>query len=189
MNRLRERCTCQVAIVWDLILRAGTTPHRRLIPARNETGPVGTVTHAFCVPCAPASARYWWINLTAIAPSPTAEATRLIEPARATGGEYPGHAGLEEERLPRTFLPVVRVKRGAVQRLPRQDEAAFVELDGPPEPAGVGLRADKDEESPRLQGPVCARAVVLDHDPVEAVFPKELPDLCVGEQLDVGGCS
>ena len=32
----------------------------------------------------PASARYWWISLTAMAPSPTAEATRLIEPARAS---------------------------------------------------------------------------------------------------------
>jgi hypothetical protein len=32
----------------------------------------------------PALARYWWTNLTAMDPSPTAEATRLIEPLRAS---------------------------------------------------------------------------------------------------------
>src|SRR5215208_3008191 len=35
-------------------------------------------------PHTPVSARYWWTNLTVIEPSPTAEATRLIEPLRTS---------------------------------------------------------------------------------------------------------
>ncbi len=70
---------------------------------------------------------------------------------------------------------------------PRQDEAALVELDGPFKPAGVGLRTDEDEEGTRSEGSLRAPAVVLDHDPLKAVLSHELPDLRVGEQLDVLG--
>src|SRR5215207_1733838 len=76
MDEIMNRCTCQVAIVLQ-VSRVVTFPEERydlrcLPPAR-------TIPQPFCSP-----ARYWWTSLTAIAPSPTAEAQRLIEPERTS---------------------------------------------------------------------------------------------------------
>src|SRR5215212_4671851 len=109
--------------------------------------------------------------------------------AHITRREYARHARLQEKRLPRTFSPGVFVERRTVQLPARQDEAALVEVDGPSQPAGVGVSPDEDEEGPRTEGPACARAVVLYRDPLQAILSQELPDLGVGEQRDVlGGC-
>src|SRR5215217_5463205 len=95
------------------------------------------------------------------------------------------HAGLKEGRLPRKFSPGVLIERSTVQLPARQDEAALVEVDGPSQPAGVGLSADEGKEGSRPEGLACARAVVPYNDPPQAVFSHELPNLGVGEQLDV----
>src|SRR5215213_3080312 len=109
--------------------------------------------------------------------------------AHVTRGEDSRHASLQEKRLPRTFLPVVLIERRIVQLPTCQYEAALVEFDGTFDPSRVGLRADEDKERPRPKSPACARAVVLDHDPLQAVFSHEFSDLRAGEQLDVlGGC-
>src|SRR5215204_3794742 len=50
--------------------------------------------------------------------------------AHVTRREYSWHASLQEERLPRTFLPVVVIECRIVQLPARQDEAALVEFDG-----------------------------------------------------------
>ena len=83
--------------------------------------------------------------------------------------------------------PGLPFERRTDQRLSRQDKAAFVEFDGSFEPSCVGLRADKDVEGSRREGPACARAVVLDHTPVQAIHSYELLYLGVREQLDVLG--
>src|SRR5215218_7450295 len=49
---------------------------------------------------------------------------------RVTSCEYARQARLLEERLPRAFSPGVLMERRTVQRLPRQDKAPFVEVDG-----------------------------------------------------------
>jgi hypothetical protein len=66
-----------------------------------------------------------------------------------------------------------------VKRAPRQDEAAFVQLNDRFKPAGVCLRTDEDEECPCPEGPAGARAVVLDQDPLQAVLSQQFPDLSV----------
>src|SRR5262249_37243037 len=58
----------------DLLVGALFEEERRL-----QLGGQGLVRHG-----APTSARYWWIKETAIDPSPTPEATRLIEPWRTS---------------------------------------------------------------------------------------------------------
>jgi|SRR5215203_1499220 len=81
--------------------------------------------------------------------------------------EYSTQARLQEERLARKVSPGLFVERGAVQRLPRQDEAALVEFDGSLESAGVGFRADKDKKRPGIEGPLGYASKVLDHEPIE----------------------
>src|SRR5215213_11142198 len=73
--------------------------------------------------------------------------------------EYTRHARLQVVRCPRTFLPDVSPEHGALERSPRQDEAAFVELDGPPQPAGIGLSSDEYEKGPRFESPARVQAV------------------------------
>src|SRR5215218_6518589 len=107
--------------------------------------------------------------------------------AHVASGEYSRQARLQEERLPRTFSPGVLIKRRTVQLPARQDEATLVEFDGSVEPAGVGFRTDEDKERPGIEGSTRAGAVVLDHDTLQAVLPREFSDLCVREQLDVLG--
>src|SRR5688500_4440116 len=94
--------------------------------------------------------------------------------AHVTRREYSWHVRLQEERLTRTFLPVVVIERRIVHLPARQDEAALVEFDGTLEPTGVGLRADEDKECLRPKSPAFPRAVVLDHEPLQAVFSREL---------------
>ena len=48
---------------------------------------------------------------------------------RVASCEYARQARLLEQ-LPRAFSPSVLIERRTVQRLPRQDEAPFVEFDG-----------------------------------------------------------
>src|SRR5215213_7709809 len=49
---------------------------------------------------------------------------------RVASCEYARLARLLEERLPRAFSPGALIERRSVQRIPRQHEAAFVEVDG-----------------------------------------------------------
>src|SRR5919107_3450141 len=105
--------------------------------------------------------------------------------ARVASGEYARQARLQGIRAPLNTFPDDSIERGVIQRLPRQDKAALVEVDGPSQPAGVGLGTDEDEECPRLKGPTLTRAVVLDHDPLKAILPGEFSYLGIGEQLDV----
>src|SRR5215216_3803587 len=107
--------------------------------------------------------------------------------AHVASGEYSWHARLQRVWLARKSPPGVFLERGAVQRLPSQDEAAFVEFDNSFEPAGVGLRTDEDEDGSRPEGSTRARAVVLDHDPFQVILSREFSDHSVGKQLDVLG--
>src|SRR5215218_8288761 len=106
---------------------------------------------------------------------------------RVASCEYARQARLLEERLPRTFLPGVLIERRTVKRLPCQDEAPFVEVDGTFQPTGVGISPDEGKERPDSEVPSYTRAVVLDYGPLQAVLSHEFSDLCAGEQLDVLG--
>ena len=121
---------------------------------------------------------------TAIAPSPTAEATRLIDPLRTSpDGEHPGAARLERQRLAVALgtLPVAGGLR------PGEYEAALVERHLIREPARVGQRADEDEQHARVEPAALAGLVVLDHDSVEdPVLTDQLPHLGVQVDLDGG---
>src|SRR5215213_9910289 len=85
---------------------------------------------------------------------------------RVASCEYARLARLLEERFPRAFSPGVLIERRTVQRLPRQDEAPFVEVDGPLKPAGVGISPDEGKERPDSQVPSYTRAVILDYSPL-----------------------
>ena len=87
-----------------------------------------------------ASARYSWISDTAIEPSPTALATRLIERRpHVAGHEHARHAGLERARISRQ-RPAVVAYFGA-----GQDEPALVARDHSVEPVGARQGADEHE--------------------------------------------
>src|SRR5215210_4571852 len=89
--------------------------------------------------------------------------------AHVTSGEYARQTRLQKIRFSRKSLPNGTLKRRTLQRPARQDEAAFVEFDGPLEPVGVGLRTDEDEEGSRPEGSTSVRAVVPDHEPFKAL--------------------
>src|SRR5918997_3852731 len=84
--------------------------------------------------------------------------------------EYTRQARLQEVGLPRELSPDARPEREAIQRPPRQDEAALVELDGAFKPTGVRLGSDEDEERFCREGAALARPVVLDEDAVELIL-------------------
>ena len=130
---------------------------------------------------------------TAIAPSPTAEATRLIDPllmsptARtpgqlvssrpspvAAGRSGPGRRG------PPRLGPL-----GSCGRRPGQDETLVVEGDGAPQPAGSRHGSDEDEEDVRVQPPTLSGAVAPDDHRLQLTgFPDELLHLAAGQDLD-----
>ena len=80
-------------------------------------------------------ARYWWTERTALDPSPTAAATRFIEPSRdVANGEHAGKGRLEREGVPageRVAVDIV-VGQGAVG----QHEPVAVERDAVAQPGG-----------------------------------------------------
>ena len=85
---------------------------------------------------------------TAIEPSPTALATRLIEPRRATspGDEDAGHARLQHVGVA-LERPAVLADVGT-----GEDEAALVARDGPRQPVCPRDRPDEDEAGVDLLG-------------------------------------
>src|SRR5215207_2386052 len=106
--------------------------------------------------CSYCSRRYSWTSRMAVAPSPTAAATRLTEPWRmspaantpgrlvssSSGGRFGGQSG-------GWFAVAEHATAG-------QQESAVVPLDGGGQPVGVGFGADQDEQRARRQG-FCAR--------------------------------
>src|SRR5215213_10530897 len=86
--------------------------------------------------------------------------------AHVTRGEYARQARLQEKRLPRAFLPVVLMERRIVELPTGQDEAAFVEVYGTFQPAGVGISSDEGKERSDSEVPSYTRAVILDNGPL-----------------------
>src|ERR1700694_3156268 len=85
-----------------------------------------------------------------IAPSPTAEATRLTEPLRTSPpANTPGLlvSKIIGWRAGRRRSPVAG---GVHRRGAGRHEALLVELDRAPQPRGVGYRTDEDEQGPRF---------------------------------------
>src|SRR4030095_15619518 len=154
--------------------------------------------------------------MTAIAPSPTAEATRLAEPARTSPAANTPAWGVSKRygcrravpreelapgrptthvtggeharvgRLQKVRLPSRRPAGGLRRGRPRSDVTLVVPLDLLREPVGARRRPDEAEERGRFPGPRLARLVVDDLDFAEMVVAAHLLDLCVEQHLDVG---
>ena len=121
-----------------------------------------------------------WTSRTAIDPSPTAEATRLTEPLRASPtAKTPGAARLERQAGPAGAAVGSVGDVGA-----GEDEAGAIQLDRPPQPFGAGVGADEDEEPARVEAAVGAVAAVDHGQPVELAVAVQLDDLGLREQLD-----
>ena len=94
------------------------------------------------------SLRYSWTSWTAMAPSPTAEATRLTEPWRTSpAAKTPGRLVSSSSGGRSSGQPAaaaVASRSGPVRRKP-----AVVARDLVGQPAGVGLGADQDEQRRR----------------------------------------
>ena len=104
---------------------------------------------------------------TAIEPSPTAEATRLIEPLRTSPtAKTPGRlVSSEQRRAPGSVGAVPAV--GATSR-PVRTKPRVVERELVAEPARVRLGADEDEQRARVElRALVAGPVVLDDDRLE----------------------
>src|SRR5262249_49386255 len=124
--------------------------------------------------------KYSWTNWTAIAPSPTAEATRLTEPERTSpAADTPGRGGSSGDGARRGGAPGGAGERRA------GGGAAGVGLDGGGEPVGPGDGADEAEEGRGLQGPDRAGLAVGDLDPGELAVAGHAADLGVAQDLDV----
>ena len=86
--------------------------------------------------------------MTARAPSPTAEATRLTDcGADVAGHEHPGDAGLQQVRVA-VQVPARRALAAADQVGPGDHEAAAVADERVGQPVGQRGRADEDEQVP-----------------------------------------
>ena len=123
---------------------------------------------------------------TAMAPSPTAEATRRTAPLRTSPtAKTPGRLVSRDKgcRAAGQAALLVALARGA---RPGDDEAVLVELDLVIQPTGVGLGADEHEQGPRRLLPSVARRRLLDHDGLQRLVPDEVAHLCVGHHLDRG---
>jgi hypothetical protein len=94
-------------------------------------------------------------------PSPTAEATRLTDPARTSPtAKMPGAE---------VWKPGLRAPASG----PGQDEALVVERDEAREPAGVGRGPHHDEDRPRVDAPVLPASRVADRHRLEPVVAVE----------------
>ena len=129
-------------------------------------------------------ARYSWITRTAIEPSPTAEATRLIEPERPSPTvKTPGQAGLQRQGGAADRVGGA-AEVGDLEVDAGEEEAVVVLGEGAVEPLGAGVGADEDEEAADVEVVAPAGLRLLDHDP-RARSRHDLADLGVEEDLDV----
>ena len=111
-------------------------PGRELLVAQ----PVEEVDRAQFVDDVHAAARYSWISETAIEPSPTALATRLIERARTSPAtNTPGHARLQHVRI------ALERPAGRLGVEPGEDEAVLVAGHDALEPVRARRGADEHE--------------------------------------------
>ena len=114
--------------------------------------------------------RYWWINSMAIEPSPTAEATRLIEPWRTSPAtKMPRYVCFEQIGLaferPVARTTAINRKIGAGENV-----TTLVIFNQICDTGGVRPCADKNEKSHRRRGCCLPRLVVRDGDTFEVVF-------------------
>jgi len=127
------------------------------------------------------AARKAWTCWIAIEPSPTAAATRLTDPFRIAGREDARHAGCEMEgRPPEWPSAIVR------QVLAGQHESALVSRDIGREPIGVRTRSDQHEEPVCRDGLVGRRAVLAQHEMLEAPVTPAVDDRRWCANFDVG---
>ncbi len=156
-------------------------------PANSGTCRRQSRARAVSAPSPPqTSLKYWWTNWTAIEPSPTAEAQRLIEPCRTSPAtKMPGtlvssRNGSRSGRHPFGRLAVLREVR------PRQDKAALVPLHEAVEPARRRRRPDKDEQRVRRDRLGLAGRGVLYRDLLQVLVARRLDDAAArAEHLDV----
>ena len=130
-------------------------------------------------------ARYSWTARTALEPSPTAEATRFIDPSRTSptaktpGAEVSNGNG----SLPaKTGSPRASAGNGSIG----EDEPLLVQRDRALDPRRSGYCADEAEEGDALLGAAASRGRVLEDDGLKVSIAIESPDLGVGQDLDAG---
>ena len=126
--------------------------------------------------------RYSWTNCTAIAPSPTAEATLLTEPDRTSpAAKTPGRLA-SSRNGGRSRRPEGRLGEGR----PGQDEPLGVALDLRRQPVGPRLGSDEAEQRRRPQRPDLPRLLVDKLDLAEVSLARRPVNLGVAEHLDPG---
>lgn len=121
-----------------------------------------------------------------MAPSPTAEATRLIDPlltspaANTPGQLVSSSSGGWWPVTGRTLAGAERTASAPVRMKPRSSSARWVS-----QPARVGLGADEDEERPHLERVALTGPVVLDHECLKRSIADQLAHLGVAHDLHV----
>ena len=118
----------------------------------------------------------------AMAPSPTAEATRLVEPLRTSPtANMPGRLVSSSDRGVRVRPGAVgRPASGPVRTKPRSSRATSAA-----EPAGAGRGADEDEQRPGRDACALAGLAVGDDDGLQRLVAEQLAHLGVQQDLDV----
>jgi len=121
-----------------------------------------------------------------MAPSPTAEATRLIEPWRhITRREHARHGGFQIVRLA-IELPVVGQRPVFAKVGPGNKIILFVADDAHPfRPFSIRYRAETEKQKARLDGPFLTGLAVLERDRLQHVIAMQRDDLGFGHDLDV----
>ena len=128
------------------------------------------------------SFKYSCTNWTAIAPSPTAEATRLTDPDRTSpAANTPGRLVSSRNGCRRPVQWADCARAG-----PGPDEPLVVPLDLRGQPVGPRHRPDEAEQRRGRQRPHLPRLVVDELDRAEVAVAGHPPDLRVAEHLDVG---
>ena len=128
-------------------------------------------------------ATYSWTERTAAEPSPTAVATRLLEPLRTSpAAKMPG---IDVSKGSGARAANASVRDDAAGKRPvGEDEALVVELERALEPRRGGVGADEAEEPGALDGAAFAGRGVLDGHGLEVVTAGERAHLGGDEERD-----
>ena len=106
------------------------------------------------------------MKLTAMAPSPTADAQRLTDPLRTSpAANTPGRL-VSRKRRPPLCAPEIAAHRIERHGRTRQDETLLVKLHAPTQPFGVRISPDEEEQRRRVD-PRLNAGIVADADGVE----------------------